>query len=234
MHDIGFATVYGKDTFNFNTRGVEERYVDIHTHSAGSGGDIRLLSYSVGMDKLPPAVGFFSAGVHPWSAAAADMPPALEYLRSAPAAAIGEIGLDYSVRDLDKQVQLSVFKAQLAVAEERGLPVVIHCVKAYNDVLNILGDYGLKAVIFHGYTGSVQQTETITSKGYYVSAGEVSLNSSRTAEALKSCPAGSLFAETDTSDTDIRGIYRRLADIRGEDVHILRKEIYENYKKVFG
>lgn len=226
----------GKTNFpELSNRRMEIKYVDIHTHSTGNTeGIIALPSYSVGMDAAPPASDFFSAGVHPWSAGKTDMASAVEYLLTAPLAAIGETGLDYAVDGFDKYVQVSVFKVQLDIAEKRGLPVVIHCVKAYNDVLGILQNYRLKAVIFHCYIGSQQQTASLTSRGYYISAGEASLNSPKTAESLKQCPGRVLFAETDTSPVAIEDIYTRLADIRRTTAGNMKDIIYGNYKRIFG
>lgn len=210
------------------------KYVDIHTHRVGDGNEIYLLSYSIGLGEKPAVSGFFSAGVHPWNAVEAYMDEALIFLRTAPISAVGEVGLDYSVDDLDKDRQVFVLEEQLKVAQERLLPVVLHCVKAYNDILNILRKFDLKAVVFHGYVGSPQQTKQLTDRGYYISAGEVSLRSPKTVESLKSCPEELLFAETDDSGADIKQVYSRLAEIRGVSEKELVEKIYCNYKKVFG
>lgn len=210
------------------------KYIDIHTHKISRGDIISLPSYSIGIDAAPPGSGLFSAGIHPWSVAKTYMEQALDYLRTAPISAVGEIGLDYSIDNLDSELQVTVFKEQLYIAKTRNLPVILHCVKAYNDALAILKEYDLKAVIFHGYIGSPQQTKQITDKGYYISVGEVSLQSPKTISALRQCPLEKVFAETDTTETGIKDIYIRLAEILAVNEQELAGIIYKNYQKIFG
>lgn len=207
-------------------------FIDIHTHSTT--GELSLYSYAIGRDAAPPAKGtFFSAGIHPWSAADADTAQALDYLRTAPVAAIGEIGLDYS-STVDRQKQREVFEAQLEIAEQRGLPVIIHCVRAYNDVLPILGRYELHAVVFHSYTGSPEQTAAIYDAGYYFSFGERSLRSAKTMASLRRIPRDRIFAETDESGVAISDVYTALVERLNMAVEELKIQIEQNYKRIFG
>lgn len=211
---------------------MESIYIDIHTHKEfPSGRAVR--TYSIGMDAEAPISDTFSAGIHPRSAADTNVEDALAYLRVAPVVAIGEIGLDYA-RETDIIAQTKILEAQLKIAEERSLPVILHCVRAYNDMLHILGGFRLKAVIFHGYTGSPEQTATIIKKGYYISVGERSLESPKTIEALRRTPLDHIFAETDESDSPIETIYGKLAAALQIPLPELQKAIMSNYKKIFG
>lgn len=206
------------------------RYIDIHTHRAVDG-VTSLLSCPAGREPEPGVP--FSTGVHPWDAASDDVPAALARLETTGAAAIGEIGLDYA-KDVDRALQQDVLRAQLPIAQKRGLPVVLHCVRAYDDMLRILGEYSLKAVIFHSYVGSPQQTARITGKGYYISAGPVSLGSPKTREALRAAPLDRLFAETDDSGARIGDVYASMAVVLGIGEEKLAEAIGHNYKTIFG
>lgn len=177
--------------------------------------------------------GRFSAGVHPWDAANASLPEALDYLRRAPLAAIGEIGLDQAA-NVDAGVQMEVFKAQLEVAGERSLPVVIHCVRAYNETLGALKGYRLPAVIFHGYIGSPQQTARILKAGYCLSFGVGSLRSPKTVLSLIAAPVERIFAETDDSQEDIGRVYAGISEAVGMGVEELKRAVYNNFKRIFG
>ena len=211
---------------------METPFVDVHTHNEAAAGVISLRSYVLGRDDIPAHAGFFSAGIHPWYAAQTDIECGLEYLRAAPAAAIGEIGLDYR-RGAERELQESVFRAQLKIAQMRNLPVVIHCVKAYNGILPLLKDYELPAVIFHGYTGSKEQAARLVKAGYYISFGQTSLGSPATVEALRSLPAENIFAETDESALPISDIYARMAAARNIETDELKSTIYSNFQRIF-
>lgn len=207
-------------------------FIDVHTHSQSPENE-SITTYSIGRDQSPLAEGGrVSAGIHPWDAERVGLNDALTFLKSAPIAAVGEIGLDFS-KPVSRAKQMEVFEAQLRVAEQRELPVVIHCVKAYNEVLNTLKGYSLKAVIFHGYIGSPQQTANIVDRGYYVSLGETSLESEKTLDALRATPLERLFAETDTGEVPIEEIYARIAKLKHIDLQILADAINANYKRIF-
>ena len=187
------------------------RYVDIHTHHP----TFRHIE--------PQAV-----GVHPWRAAEQHF----DELSLEGVVAIGEIGLDYACK-VDRVVQERVLREQLAVAERRDLPVVLHCVRAFEPMMKILSEYDLRAVIFHGFIGSVQQAERAVSRGYYLSFGVGAFRSPKTLEALRLMPLDRLFVETDESEVGIENVYERVAQARGVELEELKYKLEENYKKIF-
>ncbi len=212
---------------------MQNRFIDIHTHKTYDDGTTYIYSQAVGKDPAP-AVGVpFSAGVHPWAAGRVDMEQALGYLAGAPVVAIGEVGLDYAA-DVDRDVQAGVFHSQLEVAERRDLPVVIHCVRAYNDVLSILKDYVLHAVIFHGYIGSPEQTMEILKRGYYLSFDERSLKSPKTVGSLLISPLDRIFAETDDNPGDISLVYNKISHFKEVSLEVLQAAVADNFKRIFG
>lgn len=188
-------------------------YVNIHTHRPTG-----------------QLVELKAAGVHPWSAEEAD-PDHLPALGIG-IQAIGEIGLDYA-RPVDRSRQEKLFRAQLVRAEELRLPVVLHCVRAFEPTMRILEGFTLPAVIFHGFIGSSQQAARATAQGYYLSFGRRSLASPKTREALRSTPPDRIFLETDDEDADIECIYAHAAEVLETSVENLMIATYENYKRIF-
>ncbi len=189
-------------------------YVNIHTHCpTGSGIELR------------------AVGIHPWDADN----EAVESLigRLAGAQAIGEIGLD-AVRGAAPQRQMEQFRAQLQLACERALPVVLHCVRAFEAVMRELSLREPRAVIFHGFIGSPQQAQQALKKGYYLSFGERTFRSSKSLAALRITPLSHLFIETDDSATSIGEVYAGIAQARDTDLETLKRAVYENYTRIFG
>ena len=211
---------------------MQNRFIDIHTHKTYDDGTTYIYSQAVGKDPVPAAGVSFSAGVHPWAAGKVDMAWALEYLSSAPVVAIGEVGLDYAV-DVDHHTQTAVFRSQLEVAQRRCLPIIIHCVRAYNDILSILKDYVLHAVIFHGYIGSPEQTREIFKRGYYLSFDERSLQSPKTVESLRIAPLDRIFAETDDGMDNISFIYSEISNLKKVSLEVLQTAVSGNFKHIF-
>ncbi len=187
------------------------RYIDIHTH------------HPTHRHIEPMAV-----GVHPWRAES----EVFECGMFDNAIAIGEIGLDFAC-NVDRAAQERVFRAQLAEAERRNLPIVLHCVRAFEPMMKILAEYTIKSVIFHGFIGSPQQAERAINRGYYLSFGPSSFRSPKTVESLKCTPLNRLFAESDDSHEDIENIYERIAQAKDISIEKLQKEIGNNYKNIF-
>ena len=183
---------------------MTDDYIDIHTHRfTGRGIELR------------------AAGVHPWRAAEIGAAESLS-----PAMFEG-------ARDVDRKAQERLFRRHLEIAERLRLPVVIHCVRAFEPTMKILAEYRLAAVIFHGFIGSAQMAERAVAEGYYLSFGVMTPRSPKTVAALRSTPDGRLFAETDDSGADIERIYAMIAEIRGTDAESLKRVITENYKRIF-
>lgn len=186
---------------------------DIHTHNAHT-----------------QAQTIDTVGIHPWHALDDDLSaiePAV-----ADVDAIGEIGLDYAC-DVPKEVQIALFRAQLALAERYEKAVVLHCVRAFEEVMKVLAEYRLKAVIFHGFIGSVEQAQRAIAQGFYLSFGERTFRSPKSIEAMRSTPLSQLFVETDESTTPIEEIYAQLAELRGISVAELIAATEENFRRIF-
>ncbi len=209
-------------------------YIDIHSHRQGNPETITVNTLVLGdrNPSVPPLP--FAVGIHPWDAERAQdewwitASPIIEQ-----AAAIGEIGLDYR-RAIDRTLQQKWFIMQLNMAKERGLPVIIHCVKAWNDTIRCIEQSGCQQVICHGFTGSIQLAQELVRRGYFLSIGPRSLASDRTIHAIRTIGPEHLFLETDTAETDILDVYTRTAEMLGMEITDLRSLIYNNFTKIFG
>lgn len=185
--------------------------IDIHTH------------------RPTEAVTIRAVGVHPWHAAECSL-PTIEALEAADA--VGEIGLDKAC-GVDFEMQQALFAKQLELAERFEKPVVLHCVRAFEEVMTLLERHTLRAVLFHGFIGSREQASRAVKKGYYLSFGARTEGSNKTIEALRATPLERLFVETDEADTTIEAMYLTIARLRGTEVEKLEEATAENYKRIF-
>ena len=184
--------------------------IDIHTHRPSS------------------AVTLTTMGLHPWQAATGVIPSEAEILS---ADAVGEIGLDKAC-EVDFEQQRAVFEAQLRLAEQHKKPVVVHCVRAFEEVICALEKFTLKAVIFHGFIGSQEQAARAVKKGYYLSFGARTERSKKTIEALRATPLDRRFVETDEADTPIAEMYALVARLRNTEVEELEEATSRNYERI--
>ncbi len=114
--------------------------------------------------------------------------------------AIGEIGLDYHYDDTDPQTQKKWFAAQLELAKELDLPVVIHDRESSGDCIEILKKSGVSKAVIHCFSGSAETARQIIDMGFYISfTGVLTFKNARRAiEALKVIPLDRVFVETDS------------------------------------
>lgn len=155
-----------------------------------------------------------SWGLHPWAVSKdpSTITDSLDVLRSMLSSppvsvyAVGEMGLDHG-RRIDRgthQAQEEAFRAQLRLARESALPVVLHVVSAHQAAIQILRDEGIPACggMVHAYSGSAEQVPMYLDLGLHLSfcAAVTNPHHRRVREAIKRVPADRLLVETDAPD----------------------------------
>ncbi len=116
--------------------------------------------------------------------------------------AIGEIGLDYHSGRQHGERQLALFEAQLEIAEQAGLPVILHVRKAHDDVLQCLRRRRLEGGVVHAFNGSLQQAERYLELGFRFGFGGAVTwpGAHRLHRLVRHLPLESLLLETDAPD----------------------------------
>ncbi|MEN3340144.1 MAG: TatD DNase family protein [Acidobacteriota bacterium] len=198
----------------------------------------------------------FATGIHPHHAGefAGDVGRAAATLRKSvadeQACAIGEIGLDYHYDFSPRAAQHEIFRAQVAIARELGLPVAIHTREATADTFQILHEEGAGEVrgVFHCFTGDEEMARAALDLGFHLSfAGIITFpRSAGLREAARITPADRLLAETDSpylAPVPYRGkrnepayvtrVYEELATVRGVPVGELAGQITRNFQALF-
>lgn len=209
-------------------------YVNIHTHSA-TGDGIELVN--IDDFEAAPVFPFASAGLHPWNIAKDNCPQTLatigEWCQRGQIAAIGEIGLDRSI-DTDISLQKDILAQQLDIAQQYKLPVVIHCVRAYSDFLQIMRSGSHVPMIFHGFSGNATTTGQLLARGAKLSFGHKLLSDSKLQEVFMSVPNDCIFLETDTKAVKIGDIYNFAAALKKVSADELIQIIFSNLTQIFG
>ena len=153
--------------------------------------------------------GLFPAlGLHPvftQQHAAGDVDTLQGLLKEHAVVAIGEIGLDYFVSGLDRASQQSLFEAQLAVARDANLPVILHVRKSHDAVLETLRRIPVRGGICHAFNGSLQQAARYIEMGFRLGfGGMLTFQRSVKLRALaRELPVEALVLETDAPDMTV-------------------------------
>jgi TatD DNase family protein len=164
--------------------------------------------------------------------------------------AIGEIGLDYHVPGLDRNVQQQLFEQQLRIAAFSGLPVLLHVRKAHDQVLATLRRQQFPhGGIVHAFNGSLQQAEQFINLGFVISiCGTITYDRARRIRKIAAeLPPEALVIETDAPDIPLAGhrgednlpehlpeVLAALATLRGENVEFTARYTTANAKRVLG
>lgn len=195
---------------------------------------------------------YAAVGSHPDAADEVDEAVLNEYrllCREEKVKAIGEIGLDYHYEDIPREIQKKAFRMQMALAQEVGLPVIIHQREALADCLEILGDFPEVKGVFHCFSGSAQTARELTAQGWYVGfTGVLTFKNARKAlEAAKAVPKDRIVLETDCpymapepyrGRRNDPGYLYRMAEVLGELLGITPEEAQaltlQNGKRLYG
>lgn len=213
-----------------------EVYIDIHTHKQSAMGMYvfnRYDDFAMAEDGQP-----CSLGIHPWYIDKERLNTQLEelarYAGLPNVIAIGECGLDRLTRT-DWELQVSAFEAQIKLANRLNKPLIIHCVRAFEEVLNILSAGKVQVpVIFHGFNKSIELAERLINSGYYLSFGAALLKEgSNAAATLQAMPGDRFFLETDDSPVDISDIYSAAASLLKTEKDALILQLQNNFRRVF-
>lgn len=124
------------------------------------------------------------------------------YLEKIPSA-VGEIGLDFWVKDADAEKQTEVFQKQLELAEKHERPVSVHCRKAWEALLKIWKEKGLKVkMVMHSYSGSADTMKALLKGDVYFSfSGAITRPGHiKTLKVLRELPLDRILFETDSPD----------------------------------
>lgn len=119
--------------------------------------------------------------------------------------AVGEIGVDFFVPELDRERQLHLFESQLALARDAGLPVLLHIRKAHDQVLAALHRIRVVGGIAHAFNGSLQQAERFIELGFCLGFGGMLTfeRSTRLRRLARELPLEALVLETDAPDMTV-------------------------------
>ena len=195
---------------------------------------------------------YAAVGSHP-DAAAEVCPEVLEQYRvlireNPKVRAIGEIGLDYHYEDIPREIQKEAFRAQMALAAELNLPVIVHEREAHGDGMAIVREFPTVTGVFHCYSGSLEMARELISLGWYIGfTGVLTFKNARKAlEVAAALPLERIVLETDCpymSPEPFRGkrndpgkLYRMaqaLAVLRGLSEEEVQRVTLENGRRLY-
>lgn len=193
---------------------------------------------------------FATVGLHPHDARS-DLAPVIDMARARPErlVGIGECGLDYYYEHSPRSMQRTSFAAQMALAAELDLALVVHARDAFDDLFDIFDSEGVPPrTVIHCFTGTPVEVEGCLERGCDISlSGVVTFKSADAVrEAAKLVPLERLHVETDSpflAPVPLRGrpnepanvaiVGAFVAELRGEPLELVREQTAANTTRLF-
>ena len=194
---------------------------------------------------------YAAVGWHPEEAENWDensLPAIRELAKQPKVCAIGEIGLDYYWDTTYRERQKEMFRAQIELALELDLPVIVHDREAHGESLEIVRDYPALRGVFHCFSGSVEMAQELLRRGWYLGFdGPITYkNAARAPEVIRICPMERILLETDSpylapvpnrgkrnDSRNLPYIAATVARIKDMPVETVAAQTMENGKKLF-
>lgn len=212
-------------------------YINIHTHKTTTEKDeISIFNQLLHLGETSDSR-LKSIGWHPWYIELKDFSMIVQEVNQIKAeknlAAIGECGIDRAV-NISIEKQKNLLNRHIEKAEELEKPIIIHCVKAYSDLLNIAKNRKIETpLILHAYNGNLYETDQLLKYNIYFSFGHQLINNPKLESVFKELPPEKIFFETDESDISIKNIYFHAAKLKQINRSEMQEQILKNFKKVF-
>lgn len=210
-------------------------YINIHTHCTLESTEQVFSLPNVIISKNYLFSHPCSLGIHPWYIerdATAQLDALHQHGKKEQILAIGECGLD-KLCDTAWSLQERVFRKQIAYANRIQKPLIIHCVRAYQECLMLLKQEQVTVpVIFHGFEKKPSLAKQIFKEGYFISLG-ATLLSGKKDDLIQQVPLNKILLETDNKSINIIEIYTYFCRVRKIELPLLKEQLYQNFKYIF-
>lgn len=213
--------------------------IDIHTHDpVRKQGVFSVSNLMLHEGGLPDdSADAFSAGIHPWflnkETLQSQLDTLAQLLGDERVIAVGEAGYDHR-RGAPVELQQLAFETQATMAGECGKPLIIHCVKGWDELW--ASRRRLKPTvpwIVHGFNGSTQQARQLVEGGLWLALWVKSVLNGALADVIAQTPPERLFLETDGFDTELSQVYAAAARACSMSSDNLAEAIRNNYLALF-
>jgi len=213
-------------------------FIDIHSHNPKQEAGVFFIFnvFSSDAKDLPSDLPV-SIGLHPWhldEASEIELPEILKKCSGkSNFMAVGETGLDRVIK-IPIENQFSAFRTQIEFADKSKKPLIIHCVKAFPELLSLRKEYGKKSVwIIHGFNANESVAAECVNAGIYISFSQRLISNHEKAQKIaRVVPITMVFAETDDDTMTIQEVYQNIADSYGLTVKEVKKIIFENFARI--
>ncbi|WP_430400953.1 TatD family hydrolase [Flavobacterium sp.] len=212
------------------------QFINLHTHSF-SNDDTILEVVNQYPWEFNEEVPQYSIGIHPWhineNRLTEDLYILHDKLLLKECLALGECGLDKRIA-IPLNIQIEVFKQQLELVQSTHKPIILHCVAAFQEVIEIKKELNIQnPMIIHGFSKNYQVAKSLLDNGFYLSFGKYLLRNPDLENVFNFAPIDRIFLETDTIEETIVEVYEKASNVKNVNIEDLKKNVMMNFNQVF-
>ncbi len=196
---------------------------------------VKTLELAKKFDNIDPFAGF-----HPWylHKTINRFEELRELIMSGSFAGIGEVGVDARFARSPIKEQMRVFTQICQLSVEVNLPLNVHALGEWGNVISICNRLGVRSMLLHWYTGPVELLRVIEDSGYFISINPTVVIQQRQMRILDKASPEILLTESDgpyryrelsLSPSEIHGLIKTIAKVKGVDEEYMVTQIYKNY-----
>ena len=211
-------------------------FINLHTHKSSNQNDVLEIvnQYPHEFDESIPC---YSIGIHPWyineSRVEADLKIIEEKLQSKNCLALGECGLDKRI-EIPFETQIEIFEKQIELAQKYNKPLILHCVSAYKDMIEIKKRLQISVpMIIHGFSKNIEVSKSLLNNGFYLSFGKYLVRNPELEEVFRQVPNNRFFLETDTIEESLAEVYALASKYKNTSIENLKDIVANNFNQVF-
>jgi TatD DNase family protein len=215
------------------------KYIDIHVHPPlfDDSEVISVVDISSSAKSISILTQYCTYGIHPWFLTEESLDSQVyileDLLKNNAIIAIGEVGID-KIRSENIETQLHVFDIIISLSEYYKKPLIIHCVKGFDNLLSLHKNRKVKQPwIIHGFHGNHELALQLIRHKILLSFGAKLLKDSKLQSVFSKTPIDFIFLETDNSENSIIEVYKTATAIKNIDIKTLRSIVCENFKRIF-
>jgi TatD DNase family protein len=212
-------------------------FIDFHTHKALCAEEPEIVEVISNHKEVKNENEFFTIGHHPWWTneilTGSELTTLKLNLTHSNCLGIGECGLD-KLKGAPKEIQEEVFYQHIQIANEINAPLIVHCVRQYDQVLNFRKNYGNTPWVIHGFRRNYQLAKSLLDQGIKVSISPIIHMNTGFIEMIEYLPLDGFFIETDSEySMTIKERYVNVAELKKMDIFALQNQMKQNFIKFY-
>jgi len=219
-------------------------YFDFHVHFLKKSSHAVCCLDITELEKLKEMRTFFTLGIHPWFINPKTFSGKLQKLECVVKdlknthliqyfLGLGECGLD-RLHGPEFKLQKNIFESTVSLAKEMNLPMVIHCVKAYPELISVHNRFQNQPKwTIHGFSGNFTNAKKLIDLNIMLSFGPNLLKSENLKKIFSNLPLEMIFLETDEKNIPIKLLYEKAAKLRSIELNTLNEQINKNLFNFF-